>query len=113
MHVGLDGGDERGAVLRRGRGVDRGIAAWIDHDRLARAIAPDQERCLRETLVEEPLEHAVEFRGYPAGKNHTPTMSLLLVAGVVCAGAVAGGLGSLLGIGGGVFLVPFLNAGLG
>ena len=40
-------------------------------------------------------------------------MSLLLVAGVVCAGAVAGGLGSLLGIGGGVFLVPFLNAGLG
>src|SRR4051812_23455907 len=40
-------------------------------------------------------------------------MSLLLVAGVVVAGAVAGGLGSLLGIGGGVFLVPFLNAGLG
>ena len=40
-------------------------------------------------------------------------MSLLLVAGVVAAGAVAGGLGSLLGIGGGVFLVPFLNAGLG
>ena len=29
------------------------------------------------------------------------------------AGAVAGGLGSLLGIGGGVFLVPFLNAALG
>ena len=40
-------------------------------------------------------------------------MSLLLVAGVVAAGAVAGGLGSLLGIGGGVFLVPFLNAGFG
>jgi len=40
-------------------------------------------------------------------------MSLLLVAGVVVAGAVAGGLGSLLGIGGGVFLVPFLNVGLG
>jgi uncharacterized membrane protein YfcA len=40
-------------------------------------------------------------------------MSLLLVAGVVAAGAVAGALGSLLGIGGGVFLVPFLNAGLG
>src|SRR5215217_4892268 len=40
-------------------------------------------------------------------------MSLLLVAGVIAAGAVAGGLGSLLGIGGGVFLVPFLNAGLG
>ena len=40
-------------------------------------------------------------------------MTLLLVAGVVIAGAVAGALGSLLGIGGGVFLVPFLNAGLG
>jgi uncharacterized protein len=32
---------------------------------------------------------------------------------VMAAGAVAGGLGSLLGIGGGVFLVPFLNAVLG
>lgn len=40
-------------------------------------------------------------------------MSLILVAGIIAAGAVAGGLGSLLGIGGGVFLVPFLNAGLG
>jgi uncharacterized membrane protein YfcA len=40
-------------------------------------------------------------------------MSLVLVAGVVVAGAVAGALGSLLGIGGGVFLVPFLNAALG
>ncbi|HEX6976550.1 MAG TPA: sulfite exporter TauE/SafE family protein [Vicinamibacterales bacterium] len=40
-------------------------------------------------------------------------MTLLLVAGVVIAGAIAGALGSLLGIGGGVFLVPFLNAGLG
>ncbi len=40
-------------------------------------------------------------------------MSLTLVAAVIAAGAVAGGLGSLLGIGGGVFLVPFLNAGLG
>ncbi len=32
---------------------------------------------------------------------------------VIAAGGVAGCLGSLLGIGGGVFLVPFLNAGLG
>jgi uncharacterized protein len=40
-------------------------------------------------------------------------MSLSIIAAVVVAGAVAGGLGSLLGIGGGVFLVPFLNAGLG
>jgi uncharacterized membrane protein YfcA len=40
-------------------------------------------------------------------------MSLLIVAAVIAAGAVAGCLGSLLGIGGGVFLVPFLNAGLG
>jgi len=40
-------------------------------------------------------------------------MSLSIIAAVVVAGAIAGGLGSLLGIGGGVFLVPFLNAGLG
>jgi uncharacterized protein len=40
-------------------------------------------------------------------------MSLVLVAAVIVAGAIAGCLGSLLGIGGGVFLVPFLNAGLG
>jgi len=40
-------------------------------------------------------------------------MSFVLVAGVIVAGAVAGSLGSLLGIGGGVFLVPFLNAVLG
>jgi uncharacterized protein len=40
-------------------------------------------------------------------------MSLLLVAAVIAAGGVAGCLGSLLGIGGGVFLVPLLNAGLG
>jgi uncharacterized membrane protein YfcA len=36
-----------------------------------------------------------------------------VILAVIAAGAVAGCLGSLLGIGGGVFLVPFLNAGLG
>ena len=36
-----------------------------------------------------------------------------VIAAVIAAGALAGGLGSLLGIGGGVFLVPLLNAGLG
>ncbi|HEY3885969.1 MAG TPA: TSUP family transporter, partial [Vicinamibacterales bacterium] len=40
-------------------------------------------------------------------------MTVLLVLAVAAAGAVAGCLGSLLGIGGGVFLVPFLNVGLG
>lgn len=40
-------------------------------------------------------------------------MSLLSIAAVAVAGATAGWLGSLLGIGGGVFLVPLLNAGLG
>lgn len=42
-----------------------------------------------------------------------PEISASIVAAVVAAGAVAGGLGSLLGLGGGVFLVPFLNAVLG
>ncbi len=40
-------------------------------------------------------------------------MSLVTVIAVAAAGSIAGGLGTLLGIGGGVFLVPFLNAGLG
>src|SRR3954468_17521733 len=40
-------------------------------------------------------------------------MSLLLIAAAAGAGAAAGWLGSRLGIGGGVFLVPLLNAGLG
>jgi uncharacterized protein len=40
-------------------------------------------------------------------------MSLSLLAAVMAGGAMAGGLGALLGIGGGVFLVPFLTLGLG
>ena len=36
-----------------------------------------------------------------------------IIAIVMAAGAVAGCLGALLGIGGGVFLVPFLNVGMG
>ena len=40
-------------------------------------------------------------------------ITLGVAAVVVGAGAVAGALGALLGIGGGVFLVPFLNAALG
>jgi len=40
-------------------------------------------------------------------------MNLAIVIAVMVAGAIAGCLGSLLGIGGGVFLVPFLNAILG
>jgi uncharacterized protein len=42
-----------------------------------------------------------------------PAVTPAVVAIVIAAGAVAGSLGSLLGIGGGVFLVPFLNAVLG
>jgi uncharacterized membrane protein YfcA len=42
-----------------------------------------------------------------------PEISANIVLIVIVAGAVAGGLGSTLGLGGGVFLVPFLNAVLG
>ena len=38
----------------------------------------------------------------------TPALALIIFA----AGIVAGGLGALLGLGGGIFLVPFLNLGL-
>jgi uncharacterized protein len=42
-----------------------------------------------------------------------PILTPAIVAVVMGAGAVAGCLGALLGLGGGVFLVPFLNAALG
>jgi len=42
-----------------------------------------------------------------------PELSPALLAVVIAAGAAAGGLGSMLGLGGGVILVPFLNAALG
>jgi uncharacterized membrane protein YfcA len=42
-----------------------------------------------------------------------PDISGYTIASVIVAGAVAGGLGSMLGLGGGVFLVPFLNVVLG
>src|SRR5829696_8389655 len=82
-------------------------AARVDHGGLLRAIAADEKRRLRQSFVEEALEHTIEFEN-PAEMIH-PTV----IAAVVAAGAIAGGLGSLLGIGGGVFLVPLLNAGLG
>jgi uncharacterized membrane protein YfcA len=40
-------------------------------------------------------------------------MALFAIPMIMGAGAVAGCLGALLGIGGGVFLIPFLNVGLG
>src|SRR4051794_24195940 len=40
-------------------------------------------------------------------------MTFALIALVIAAGSVAGVLGALLGIGGGIFLLPFLNIGLG
>ena len=42
-----------------------------------------------------------------------PEITGQIVALVIAAGAAAGGLGSMLGLGGGVFLVPFLNVALG
>jgi uncharacterized membrane protein YfcA len=41
-----------------------------------------------------------------------PDLSGALIASVLAAGAVAGGIGSMLGLGGGVLLVPFLNVAL-
>ena len=40
-------------------------------------------------------------------------MSAVTIPIIMAAGAVAGCLGALLGLGGGVFLIPFLNVGLG
>src|SRR5207245_10836555 len=42
-----------------------------------------------------------------------PAVTATLVLIIFTAGAASGTLGALLGLGGGVFLVPFLNLGLG
>ena len=42
-----------------------------------------------------------------------PAITLLLLTITLAAGATAGTLGAMLGIGGGVFLIPLLNVGLG
>jgi len=42
-----------------------------------------------------------------------PGVSLALATIIVLSGAAAGGVGALLGIGGGVFLVPLLHVALG
>src|SRR5918994_5204510 len=48
----------------------------------------------------------------PQSPLFLPDISAALIAIVIAAGAVAGGLGSMLGLGGGVLLVPFLNVAL-
>src|SRR5262249_15606092 len=118
-HVRLDRRSDRDAGLPGRSRVHAGIAPRVDHHGLPRPIAADEERRLRKTFVEESLKHAVEFRG-ASGILHRRAscpksfrMSLAIVIAVIVAGAIAGCLGSLLGIGGGVFLVPFLNAILG
>ena len=50
---------------------------------------------------------------FPRTSSEPARMTLSIVLAVIAAGGVGGCLGSLLGLGGGVFLVPFLNAGLG
>ena len=42
-----------------------------------------------------------------------PVVTPILVLIILAAGTLAGGLGSTLGIGGGIFLVPFLTLGMG
>jgi hypothetical protein len=65
MHVRFDGRHDRRAKLFCGVDVDRRIAPRVDHDRLLRAIAADEKRRLREPVVEETLEHAIESAAVP------------------------------------------------
>ena len=124
VDVGFDRVDDRQAVTTGRLDVDVDVASGVDDRNFVRAIACDQERRLSEPLVEDALEHKVEFccvfspnhstsrqlTVFVTGLDMITTVTLLIVMG---AGAVAGTLGALLGIGGGVFLVPFLNVGLG
>src|SRR5262249_46075304 len=111
MDVRFDRGDNRRARLPCGLDVNRSVAPRVDDGCLFRPIAADEKRGLRQAFFIESLEHTIRF--FDAHPGSYTGMHLLTVAGVIGAGAVAGCLGSLLGLGGGVFLVPFLNAGLG
>jgi hypothetical protein len=71
VDVRLDRRDDGRTGLLRGGRVDRDVAPRIDHDRLPGAIGPDEKRRLRQTFVEEPLEHGIEFRGAWRG-SYTP-----------------------------------------
>src|SRR5204863_739330 len=77
-----------------------------------RLFAADEIGGLGEPLIIKTVKHTLRFFDGRQGESYT-RMSLLTIVAVIAAGSVAGALGSLLGIGGGVFLVPFLNAGLG
>src|SRR3954468_20094459 len=70
VHVRLDRRDDGCAMLPRRVELDRHIAAWIDDDRLPGPIAPDEKRRLRQPLIEESLEHAIEFRAIPPKSYH-------------------------------------------
>jgi uncharacterized membrane protein YfcA len=75
----------------------------------------EHERRLRRTVVATSLEPGIKFLRLSAHHHITslPEITLLLLAIVLAAGTVAGCLGALLGLGGGVFLVPFLNSVVG
>lgn len=51
--------------------------------------------------------------GQSGRRYHGPTVTVATVAVVAVVGTLAGAVGSMLGLGGGVFLVPFLVIGLG
>src|SRR5207237_429330 len=117
VNVRFDRVRDREAVLARGGQVDAGVSSWIDHHGALRAVAPDQKGALREPFLEESLEHGIKSRCLTASAIDDSTrataseahrMTLSVVIAVIAAGAVGGCLGSLLGLGGGVFLVPFL-----
>ena len=59
VDVGLDCRDDRDTCLARGLSVDAGVAPRIDDHRLLRSIAANQERALREPVVEKPLKHEI------------------------------------------------------
>ena len=57
-------------------------------------------------------DHSTSFAG-GSSRSDVTVLTPSVIAIVMASGAVAGCLGALLGLGGGVFLVPFLNAWFG
>ena len=121
--VGVDVGLERvddPQIHRASRfDVDVDVTPRIDDDRFAHARAGDQIRRLSQTFIEEALEHRLKSSCRNSRRIITPMpppdppRHCITIVVSMCAGAVAGSLGALLGIGGGVFLIPLLNVGLG
>jgi uncharacterized protein len=117
MNMCLDRKRQGEVVLLRELYVDADITAGIHHGCQAGAVTGDHKRALSKPFIEDSLKHAIKSRVPPDHSisfivaSFEITIAIALV--VVGVSTLGGALGALLGVGGGVFLVPFLNVVMG